>query len=271
MTPLDEKYEKLKAEIASYESAVVAFSGGCDSALVAKVAVDVLGPRAKAVTARSESLAEKEIAEVETFCARYGIAHEWVETREIENPNYAANPVNRCYFCKTELYEHLRPFAGNGFKVIANGANTDDLGDWRPGLKAAGEHGVKSPLVAAGLAKDEVRELSRRLGLPTWDKPAAACLSSRIPYGQAVTPEKLRQIDQGEEILRSYGFRVLRLRHFGDTARLEIGADELPRLDAGLREEIAAKIKALGFGAVEIDPEGYRQGKLNPSHLMPKA
>ncbi len=261
---------KLREIIFSYRSVLVAFSGGCDSALVAKVAHDVLGPRMKAVTAKSPSLPESEILEVESFCNQYGINHQWIETHEMENPNYAANPVNRCYFCKTELYEHLAGFINSDFENIANGVNRDDLGDWRPGLQAAKEHGVKSPLVEAGLNKIQIREISKELGLSTWNKPAAACLSSRLPYGEAVTNEKLRQIDQGEKILKSYGFRVVRLRHFGKFAKVELGAEELPRLlsNPSLQTEINSQIKKLGFEFLEWDPEGYKSGKLNPPHLM---
>lgn len=262
------KLDLLQDIIASYGSAVVAFSGGCDSALVAKVTRDILCfSQMKAVTAKTPSLPENEIREVEMFVRQFHIDHAWIETRELENPSYAANPVNRCYFCKTELYDHLVPIKeALGFKTILNGTNQDDLSDWRPGLHAAKEHEVKSPLVEAGLTKQEVRDISRYLGLPTWDKPAAACLSSRIPHGNAVTAEKLKQIDLGEALLKSYGFRVVRLRHFGTLAKIEVGADEMARFsDALLRDELFEKIRELGFETIELDPEGYRQGKLNPS------
>ena len=267
MIPLPEKYESLKKILASYESVIIAFSGGCDSALVAKVARDVLGrERIKAVTAKSESLPQAELKEVESLKDQFDIDHSWIETREIENPNYAANPANRCYFCKTELYTQLTNLAGRWkIKTIANGVNVDDLGDWRPGLVAAAEHQIKSPLVEAGLIKSEIREISRGLGLPTWNKPAAACLSSRFPYGEQITPAKLRQVDLGEAFLKSCGFRIVRLRHFGNDAKVELGKEELARLisDPALTEKISSKLKQLGFESVEIDPEGYRQGKLN--------
>lgn len=266
------KYKELQAILYSYESVLVAFSGGADSALVAKAAREVLGKVwMKAVTAKSKALPESEVDEVNQFVSHHDIPHVWIETHEIEDPHYAANPVNRCYFCKTELYEHLTPLAKQwGIQVIANGVNYDDLSDWRPGLQAAKEHSVKSPLVEAGLHKSEIREISKWLGLSTWDKPAAACLSSRFPYGEAITPEKLRQVDQGEAILKSYGFRVVRLRHFGSFAKIEIGSEELKRLlsNSELCQKILSQIKALGFDSVDIDPEGYRQGKMNPAHLM---
>lgn len=261
------KWNELCSLVQSYGRVVVAFSGGCDSALIAKVARDILGrENAKAVTARSESLPLSEIKEVEDFVRRYDIDHTWIRTREIENPQYASNPTNRCYFCKTELYHSLEDLAGAcQIGTILNGTNVDDLGDWRPGLRAASEFEVKSPLVEAKLHKSEIRELSKHIGLATWDKPAAACLSSRFPYGRVITPEKLRQVDKGEEILKSYGFQILRLRHFGGKAKIELGAEELSRLQSSdtLQREITSKIRRLGFHSVEIDPEGYRQGKLN--------
>lgn len=246
---------------------IVAFSGGCDSAFVTRVARDVLGREGlKAVTAKSESLPENEIKEVESFKARFDIDHYWIETREIENPNYTSNPVNRCYFCKMELYTHLKDLAVQWkIRTIVNGVNVDDLGDWRPGLQAAEEYQIKSPLVEAGLRKAEIRELSRRLGLPTWDKPAAPCLSSRFPYGEQITPAKLRQVDLGEAFLKECGFRIVRLRHFGNEAKIELGKEELACLssDLTLRERITEKLGQLGFKSVEVDPDGYRQGKLN--------
>jgi pyridinium-3,5-biscarboxylic acid mononucleotide sulfurtransferase len=270
---LNLKFEKLKEVLASYESVLVAFSGGCDSALVAKVACDVLGPnKTLAVTAKSESLPEQEVQEVEDFVRAYKIKHQWITTHELEKPEYAANPINRCYFCKTELYQFLIPIANEiGFKAIVNGVNVDDLGDWRPGLKAAKEYNVKSPLVEAGLIKSEIRELSQQLGLSTWNKPAAACLSSRFPYGHAITSEKLRQVDRGEELLKSYGFKIVRLRHYGNSAKIELGPEELDRYRKSddLSKEIKSKIRNLGFEEVELDPEGYRQGKLN-THLQTK-
>jgi len=269
---IERKLEKLRTLLSRYGSVLVAFSGGCDSAFVAKVAYDVLGgERMKAVTAKSPSLAESEIFEVESFVERFGIDHHWINTAELEDPRYAQNPINRCYFCKNELYQRMRELAGNlGIQTLVNGVNQDDLGDWRPGIRAASEHLVKSPLVDAQLSKSEIRELSRKLGLPTWDKPAAACLSSRFPYHHHITEEKLRQVDRGEAILKEHGFHVVRLRHYGSWARIEVGQEELSRLkkDQKLFEQLVSKIKGLGFESVELDPEGYRQGKLN-THKVP--
>ena len=265
------KEQRLRTLLSSYKSVLVAFSGGCDSALVAKLARDLLGKSSVlAVSSRSESLPQKETQTILSFVKRHDIAHLWVKTREIEDANYARNPVNRCFFCKTELYTVLTKLAKEkGFDFIANGTNADDLGDWRPGLKAAKDHRVVRPLVEAGFSKAEVRMLSEKLGLETWDKPASACLSSRIPYGSWFTPQKLTQIDQGEALLQDYGFRILRLRHFGSVARLEFGIQEKQRLeqDPLLQDEIFEKIKALGFDEVKIDPRGYRQGSLNPTEV----
>lgn len=271
MTASNEKHERLKTILQGYESVLVAFSGGCDSALLSKAARLELGRNAVlAVTAKSPSLAQNEIREVDDFTRRHDIPHEWIETRELENSNYAANPANRCYFCKSELYGRLEPLRlRRGLRCIASGTNIEDLGDWRPGLGAARERGVKNPLVEAGLLKAEIREISKQLGLETWDKPAAACLSSRIPYGQAVTREKLRQIDQGEGLLKAEGFRVVRLRHYGERAVIEVGPEEKSRLENSmLRRVVFEKISALGFSSVEVDPEGYRSGKLNPPHFL---
>ncbi len=271
MTAWNEKHERLKTILQGYESVLVAFSGGCDSALVSKAARLELGRDAVlTVTAKSPSLAANEVGEVDAFVRRHDIRHAWIETRELENSNYAANPTNRCYFCKSELYDRLEPLRlERGLRCIASGTNTEDLGDWRPGLGAAREHGVKNPLAEAGLLKSEIREISKTLDLETWDKPAAACLSSRIPYGEAVTREKLRQVDQAEAILKAEGFRVVRLRHYGERAVIEVGPEEKNRLEnPRLRQGVFKKISALGFFSVEIDPEGYRPGKLNPPHLL---
>jgi len=264
-----EKYESLKSILLSYESVLVAFSGGADSALVAKAARDVLGrQRMTAATSRSESLPRKEISEVESFVRRYDIRHLWIETRELENPNYAANPVTRCYFCKSELYTRMSRLTGKlGLKTMADGTNADDLSDFRPGLQAAAEREVKSPLAEAGLHKTEIREISKSLGLSTWDKPAAPCLSSRIPYGQSVTAAKLRQIDAGEAVLKGHGFRIVRVRHFGRAAGIEVGPEELDRFSSEPRlgAEISSKVRALGFESVKIESRGYHKGKFHDS------
>jgi len=267
MDSVQDRYEALKKTIASYKSVLIAFSGGTDSALIAKVARDVLGRKnIKAVTSWSDSFPRSEIKEVRAFVECYDIPHEWIDTGEIENPRYADNPKERCFFCKSELYDYLLSLAGQWqIDTIVNGAQMDDLDDWRPGLEAAKRYNIKSPLMEAGFHKQDVRNLSRILGLSTWDKPAAACLASRIPHGERVTAGKLRQIEEGEGILKAEGFRVVRLRHFGRWARIEVSKEELSRLlsDLGFRGEIISKIKNLGFERVEIDPEGYRQGKLH--------
>jgi len=262
-----EKLEKLKEIILSYESVLVAFSGGADSALVLKVAHSILGNvHLKAVTAKSESLPASEVQEVNHFVTRYDIPHLWIETNEIKNPNYASNPKNRCYFCKIELYEHLVPLAVEyHLKTIVNGANLDDLGDWRPGLEAARENNIRSPLIEADITKPDVREISRSLGIPTWDKPQAACLASRIAYGEEVTPAKLKQIEMAEEVLKKKGFRMVRVRYHENHASVEVGEDEVERIlaDATFSERICSEIQELGFHSVRIDPVGYEQGKLN--------
>ncbi|MDP3920037.1 MAG: ATP-dependent sacrificial sulfur transferase LarE [Candidatus Omnitrophota bacterium] len=258
---------KLRQIVASYDSVLVAFSGGVDSTVVMKVAYDILGrDRALAVTARSESLPVREAGWIDEMVHQHGFRHEWVETRELDNANYARNPHNRCYYCKTELYDHLFPLAEQwGLKIIANGVNTDDLGDWRPGIAAGRERNVRSPLCEAGINKARVRAIAKDLGLPNWDKPAAPCLSSRVPYGESVTAEKLRMIDEAEHAIKAEGFHIVRVRHGGTIARVEVGGAELGRLmnDADLRERISVTLRKLGFAAVEMDSEGYRQGRLN--------
>jgi len=216
-----QKLNRLRDIIRSYKRVLVAFSGGCDSAFVLKVARDVLGrENVLAVIAKSPSLPKRELEEARQIAGEIGSPLLEIETRELEDPRYAANPVNRCYFCKSELYSHLVPLAQErGFNFILNGTNRDDLGDWRPGLAAAREHEIKSPLVEAGFTKEEIRSTSRELGLSTWSKPQAACLSSRIPYGRSVTREGLRQVERGEEVLKDLGFRTVRLRWFDRRAK----------------------------------------------------
>ncbi len=244
-------------------SVLVAFSGGVDSTLLLKVAYEVLGDRAMGVTGVSPSVPPHEVAEARELARRIGVELLLVNTEEMEDENYVSNPANRCYFCKTELFSRLLSIAASrGIAVVADGFNADDVGDWRPGMKAARERGVRSPLKEAGLAKADIRDLSRRFGLPTWDKPAMACLSSRIPYGQRVTTDKLSRIDGAEQLLRNLGFRVLRVRHYEDRASVEVGQDELPRA-LELQEQIAAGLHDLGFHEVIIDPQGYRTGSLN--------
>ncbi len=244
-------------------SVLVAFSGGVDSTLLLKVANDVLGERALGVTGVSPSVPPSEVEEAQALAARIGVPFLKVGTEEMEDENYVSNPSNRCYFCKTELFSQLLAIADKrGIAVVVDGFNADDVGDWRPGMKAARERGVRSPLKEAELTKADIRELSRRFGLPTWDKPAMACLSSRIPYGQRVTADKLSRIDAAEKALRSLGFRILRVRHYEDGARVEVGPDELARAFE-LEAAIVARLSEVGFRSVTIDPKGYRSGSLN--------
>jgi len=258
------KERALSDALASLDSVIVAYSGGVDSAYLAYVASRTLGDRAVAVTADSPSYPERHRALAIRIARDFGLHHEIIQTRELDNPDYRANPSNRCYFCKHELYTHLSRIAAERRAVVVDGNNADDRGDYRPGRQAAREFGVRSPLDEVDLTKDEIRELSRRAGLPTWDEPASACLSSRIPYHTEVTDEKLRTIERGEQAVRALGFRVFRVRHHDDLARVEIARDEMAR---ALEPEIAAalvrELKAAGYKYVTFDLQGYRLGSLN--------
>ncbi len=263
---LEAKSQFLRRTIGGLESAVVAYSGGVDSTFLAKMAYDVLGDEALAVTAVSPSLAQAERDDAARFAAQIGIRHEFIETRELENPAYRANDSSRCFHCKAELFDRLREFvAERDVQHMLYGPVVDDLGDFRPGMAASRERGARAPLVEAGLRKAEVRELSRRLGLPSWDKPAVACLSSRVAYGSEVTVEKLRQIEGGEALLRAEGFRELRVRHHGTIARIEVPESELGRFtqDTERRQRILEGLKSLGFTYVTLDLQGFRSGAMN--------
>jgi pyridinium-3,5-biscarboxylic acid mononucleotide sulfurtransferase len=259
------KEAHLHARLEEFESLLIAYSGGVDSAFLALAASRVLPGRLLCVTADSPSYPRRHRELAERIARDFQLPHEFIETSEMERPEYRANPANRCYYCKTELYEHLSELAtARGFAAIADGSNADDRGDYRPGRQAAREFGVKSPLDDAGLTKAEIRELSRRAGLPTWDEPASACLSSRIPYQSEVTVSKLSMIEQAEEAVRRHGFRVCRVRHHETVARLEIGRDEMARaLDPAVSQALVSELKAIGYQYVCLDLQGYRTGSLN--------
>jgi uncharacterized protein len=260
---LDDKRERLRAVFEGMGSVLVAYSGGLDSAFVLAAARDVLGDRAIALTAVSPSLPEREKRDAMRIAEQLGARHELVESSEIHNPDYASNPSNRCFHCKSELYSiTTRVRAELNLAYVVNGTNLDDLGDYRPGLEAAKEAGVRSPLVEAALTKDEVRALAKERGLDFWDKPAAACLSSRIPYGTSVTPERLQQIERLEDALHALGLRQLRVRYHDALARVEVAVSELPAAFAQ-REAIVAAGRAAGFTFVTLDLAGYKTGSLN--------
>ncbi len=265
MTMLLQKLEQLTTLFSEMENALVAYSGGIDSTLVAKIAVDVLGDRAIAVTAESPSLLPEDLEDARIQAAAIGITHKVVQTHEMDNPNYSSNPVNRCYFCKSELHDTLKPMAMDwGYPYVVDGVNADDLHDYRPGIQAAKERGARSPLAEVGVTKAEVRELSKHLGLPWWDKPAQPCLSSRFPYGEEITIAKLQRVGRSEVYLRKLGWQNLRVRSEGDTARIEVLPDQVKEfvIQTDLPKLVSA-LQSYGFLYVTLDLEGYRSGKLN--------
>lgn len=259
------KYERLRGIISSFKSAIVAYSGGVDSTLLLKVSFDLLGDRVLAVTARSESFPEREVEEAERLASLIGCRHIIIRTQELEVPGFSSNPPHRCYLCKRELFEKLKDLAAKeSVEVILEGSNADDTKDYRPGRMAVKEAGVRSPLEEAGITKEEVRALSRALGLPNWSRPSFACLASRFPYNTEITVSSLRQVQRAEEYLRELGFEVFRVRHHGTVARIELGEKDMRRLwEGSLFQDVVRGIKATGYKYVALDLEGYRTGSMN--------
>ncbi|MGD1702453.1 ATP-dependent sacrificial sulfur transferase LarE [Dapis sp. BLCC M229] len=262
---LIKKLQELKNIFTDMEKALIAYSGGIDSTLVAKVAYDVLGDKALAITAISPSLLPEDLEDARIQAAVIGISHEEVNTNEMENKNYTSNPINRCYFCKSELHDTLKPLAlKRGYSYVVDGVNADDLRDYRPGIQAAKERGARSPLAEVGISKFEVRQLAKDLDLPWWDKPAQPCLSSRFPYGEEITLEKLQRVGRGERYLRDLGLKSLRVRSEKDTARIEVLPEKIQEFVLTIDlPKLVEKFKEFGFIYVTLDLEGYRSGKLN--------
>ena len=261
---LQDKAGRLRALLKEMEGCVIGFSGGVDSALLFAVAVEVLGNRALAVTATSKTYPERELSEARELAAAIGGRHRVIVSEELDIVEFRENPRNRCYYCKRELFGKLRAIADEeGLIFVLDGTNIDDAGDHRPGRAAAEELGVRSPLEEAGFSKQDIRDLSRTLNLPTWDKPAFACLSSRFPYGTSITPERVSQVGLAEESLRSLGFRTIRVRYHGSVARIELGAPEFEMATGSHRDEVVTRVKEAGFTYVALDLQGYRTGAMN--------
>ena len=261
----DNKLEKLKNLLKDMGNVAIAFSGGVDSTFLLKVAADVLGENVIAVTARSSTYPEREFNEASEYIKKLGAKHAVIRSEELEIDGFSKNPANRCYFCKKELFTKVWKVAEqHGMKYVADGSNMDDLGDYRPGMLALKELGVSSPLREAGLTKENIRSLSREMGLPTWDKQPFACLASRFPYGEEITPEKLRMIDKAEQFLLDLGFKQVRVRHHGDVARIEVARNERSRFfDTDMMDKISERLKEVGFRYVTLDLQGYRTGSMN--------
>ncbi|MBD2177474.1 ATP-dependent sacrificial sulfur transferase LarE [Pseudanabaena sp. FACHB-1998] len=265
-SPLIDKLDRLRQIFKESTEILVAYSGGIDSTLVAKVAFDVLGDRAIAITANSPSLLPADLEAAQVQAEFIGIKHQVVETDEMSNPNYTSNPINRCYFCKSELHDTLKPLAKKmGYSYVVDGLNADDLQDYRPGIQAAKERGVRSPLAEVGVSKIEVRMLSQYLGMPWWDKPSQPCLSSRFPYGEEITIEKLRRVGNAEQLLRDMGWKGdIRVRSLGDTAKIEVPSDRLSEFMTNMAiNQLTESFRSYGFMSITLDLEGFRSGKLN--------
>lgn len=264
---ITDKEESLTNILKDIRSGIIAFSGGVDSTFLLKVAHDVLGGSIVAVTAVSPTYPASELEDAKRLAEKIGARHVLIESHEMENKKYSINPSNRCYYCKDELFGVLTAKAREmGLAAVMDGTNADDSGDYRPGRKAAGERGVRSPLLEAGFSKAEIREISKRIGLPTWDKPSYACLSSRIPYGTGITLDRLNMVEKAEKTLKGLGFRTLRVRYHGEIARIEVGSDDMERfIKNGVRETVVEKLKTLGFTYVTLDLQGYRSGSMNES------